>query len=232
MTERSEVTETVTETERTYFGYRTNLRRVTMVSNKRPMAVTKDPTSRTTCLLSFSGGLDSVAAAIQLERDGYDVTLGHIEWYIAGTDFGQNQTQAAQDIAKELDMPLEILAHMWFPEASYAKYSWVPVCISTIMHHAGDCCEYPGPPACRFDSVGFGFDGIPYEGDNCEFKQQWIQGMRGYAYQGDILFPNQGKSRWAGHYDDIIPKHLWDMTVSCYQGVTYGDCPGCPKCIK
>ena len=41
------------------------------------------------CLLSFSGGLDSLAAAIVLKEQGHDVTLGHIMWLIEGTNFGE-----------------------------------------------------------------------------------------------------------------------------------------------
>ena len=184
-----------------------------------------------TCLLSFSGGLDSLAAALQLESAGFDVTLGHIEWLIQGTSFGEEQTAAAKELAHELDMPLLTLASMWFPADSYAKYSWVPVCISTMMHHAGDGCVYPGPMQQRYDRVAFGFDAVPYGGDHFVTKRHWLAGMREYAYRGDLLFPNNGKSRWAGDYDSIIPMHLRALAASCYEGVGLdGVCPGCPKC--
>jgi len=187
-----------------------------------------------TCLLSFSGGLDSVAAALILRRADWDVTLGHVEWLIEGTAFGVNQTKAARALAVELDMPFKVLAKMWFPIDSYAKYSWVPVCISTIMHHAGDACVYPGPKVLRYDAVAFGFDGVEYEGNKLglEAKRGWMQGMRDYAYSGRVLFPCNAKSRWDGDYH-MVPEKLWNMAVSCYQGVLGdGACPGCPKCTE
>lgn len=187
-----------------------------------------------TCLLSFSGGLDSLAAALILREHDWDVTLGHVKWLIEGTSFGENQTKAAHKLAAELEMPMEVLATMTFPATSYAKYSWVPVCISTIMHHAGDACVYPGPAALRYDAVAFGFDGVEYEGNKTGLlaKRAWMQGMKEYAYQGRVLFPCNAKSRWDGDYS-MIPEKLWGMAVSCYEGVVGdGACPGCPKCLK
>lgn len=185
----------------------------------------------TTTLLSFSGGLDSLASALLLQQTGYTVTLGHVEWIIEGTNWGQAQTQAAKDLAVELDLPFEILAKCWFPETSFAKYSWVPVCISTIMHHAGDPCVYPADQKLRYDSVAFGFDAIPFDDRDFGVKRKWIAGMQEYMYAGEVFFPTNGLYRHKGHYDRLIPKELWDMAVSCYLGpdgtIPCGDCPKC-----
>lgn len=184
----------------------------------------------TTCLLSFSGGLDSLAAAIVLRENGYDVTLGHINWIIGGTNFGQKQTLAAHRLARELNMPLEVLAEMWFPETSFAKYSWVPVCISTIMHHAGDPCEYPAPPAQRYDSVAFGTDFKDIEKYDNSIRRWWLKGMQNYAYDGEVLFPLEGleRSQRAG----LVPQRQYDMTVCCYLGRSAEEpCGVCWKCV-
>lgn len=178
----------------------------------------------TTCLLSFSGGLDSLASAIVLKQRGYHVTLGHIVWIIEGTNFGEAQTVAAYKLARKLDMPLEVLAHMRFPEASFAKYSWVPVCISTIMHHAGDPCEYPAPKARRYDSVAFGFSI-----KNFEIKRHWMAGMQGYAYDGEVLYPVDGMER--SERAALAPKYMQAMTVCCYLGPSAEEpCGVCWKC--
>lgn len=184
----------------------------------------------TTCLLSFSGGLDSLAAAIKLKEDGYDVTLGHIVWIIEGHDFGEEQSKAAFILARELGMPLEVLAHMRFPEASFAKYSWVPVSISTIMHHAGDPCEYPAPPALRYDSVAFGTDFKDIEKYDNSIRRWWLKGMQNYAYDGEVLFPLDGLSR--RERAALVPQRQYDMTVCCYLGVSAAEpCGVCWKCV-
>ncbi len=184
----------------------------------------------TTCLLSFSGGLDSLAAAIVLKERGYDVTLGHIAWFIQGTNFGQQQTRAANLLAGELNMPLELLARMLFPETSFAKYSWVPVSISTIMHHAGDPCEYPARSVQRYDSVAFGTDFKDFVKDETHVKRQWLAGMQGYAYDGEVLYPLDGLDR--SERAALVPKHMRDMTVCCYLGPSAEEpCGVCYKCI-
>lgn len=183
----------------------------------------------TTTLLSFSGGLDSLAAAIVLKERGYDVTLGHIAWLIQGTNFGQKQTLAANRLAGELNMPLEVLARMLFPETSFAKFSWVPVSISTIMHHAGDPCEYPAPPALRYDSVAFGTDFKDIEKYDNSIRRWWLKGMQNYAYDGEVLFPLDGLER--SERAALVPKHLRDMTVCCYLGPSAEEpCGVCYKC--
>jgi 7-cyano-7-deazaguanine synthase in queuosine biosynthesis len=186
-----------------------------------------------TCLLSFSGGLDSLACAIKLKEDGYDVTLGHISWLINGTNFGEAQTVAAYNLAEELGMPLEVLAYMGFPETSFAKYSWVPVCISTIMHHAGDPCEYPAPMVRRYDSVAFGTDFKPDAKYDNHIRRTWLAAMKGYAYDGMVLFPLEGMER--SERAALIPKRQYDMTVCCYLGSAdeegrYKPCGVCWKC--
>ena len=181
-------------------------------------------------LLSFSGGLDSLAAAIKLKEDGYDVTLGHINWDIDGTNFGQQQTLAAHRLARELGMPLIVLADMWFPESSFAKYSWVPVCISTIMHHAGDPCEYPAKTVQRYDAVAFGTDfKHDPEYDN-SIRYLWLASMRAYIYRGEVLYPLDGMSR--RERAALVPKRQYDMTVCCYLGKSAEEpCGKCWKCI-
>ena len=177
-----------------------------------------------TCLLSFSGGLDSLAAAIVLKRH-HDVTLGHIAWTIGGTNFGQAQTKAASLLAHELGLPLEILAYMRFPATSYAKYSWLPVCISTIMHHAGDACVYPAPSVQRYDSVAFGISIVRAS----SIQLQWLAGMREYAYGGEVLFPVDRLMR--SERAALIPKYLQDMTVCCFLGPSAEEpCGVCSKC--
>ena len=176
-------------------------------------------------LLSFSGGLDSLAAAIVLKKQGYDVTLGHINWLINGTNFGEAQTVAAYNLAEELGMPLEVLAYMGFPETSFAKYSWVPVCISTIMHHAGDPCVYPARNVRRYDSVAFG---LTMESTD-HIKQNWVAAIRDYVYDGEVLFPIGDLL----HNDrvTIVPQRLRDMTVCCYLGPSAEEpCGVCWKC--
>ena len=184
----------------------------------------------TTCLLSFSGGLDSLACAIVLKERGYDVTLGHIEWLIEGHDFGLEQTCAAKGLARELGMPLETLAKMWFPVNSYAKYSWVPVCISTIMHHAGDPCEYPALPVRRYDSVAFGTDFKPGADYDNSIRGLWLKAMQGYAYDGQVLYPLEGMSR--RERAALVPQRQYDMTVCCYLGLSAAEpCGVCWKCV-
>ncbi len=183
----------------------------------------------TTCLLSFSGGLDSLAAAIKLKEQGHDVTLGHIAWLIQGTNFGEEQTKAAHHLAVELDMPIEILARMMFPKTSHAKYSWVPVSISTIMHHAGDPCEYPALSVRRYDSVAFGTDFKAEVKDDTHIKRQWLAGMQGYAYDGEVLFPLDGLSR--AERAALCSQRMLDMTVCCYLGTSAEEpCGVCYKC--
>ena len=178
----------------------------------------------TTTLLSFSGGLDSLASAIVLKEQGHDVTLGHIIWLIQGTNFGEAQTGAAKRLARELGLPLELLATMSFPEWSYAKYSWVPVCISTIMHHAGDPCVYPAPIVRRYDSVAFGFSA-----KNFPIKGHWLAGMHDYAYDGEVLFPVDELPR--NERAALVPEHMRDMTVCCYLGPSAEEpCGVCWKC--
>ncbi len=168
-----------------------------------------------------------MACAIVLKQQGYDVTLGHVEWFIQGTNFGEAQTEAARLLAGELDMPFEVLACMVFPKTSFAKYSWVPVCISTIMHHAGDPCVYPAPLVRRYASVAFGFD--PVTGDN-RIKRWWIEGMHEYAYDGPVLFPLDGLDR--SERAALIPKHLLALTVCCYLGPSAEEpCGVCWKCV-
>lgn len=183
-----------------------------------------------TCLLSFSGGLDSLACAIVLKEQGYDVTLGHIEWLIDGTNFGEAQTKAAHILARELGMPLEVLATMRFPETSYARYSWVPVCISTIMHHAGDPCVYPAPIVRRYDSVAFGTDFKRSAKYDNHMRQWWLAGMRDYAYDGEVLYPLDGMER--SERSALVPQRQYDMTVCCYLGPSAEEpCGVCWKCV-
>ncbi len=185
----------------------------------------------TTTLLSFSGGLDSLAAAILLQQTGYTVTLGHIEWIIEGTNWGQQQSLAAQALARELDLPFEVLAKAWLPKTSFAKYAWVPFCISTIIHHAGDPCKYPEWPLLRYDSVAFGFDAEDFKKREFGVTRSWLKGMTDYCYDGAVLFPTNGMERKTGIYDTLIPQKLWDMTVSCYQGTSAEQpCGVCDKC--
>lgn len=182
------------------------------------------------CLLSFSGGLDSLACAIVLKERGHDVTLGHIEWLIEGTNFGEAQTKAAHRLARELGMPLVVLATMRFPAKSYAKYSWVPVCISTIMHHAGDPCVYPTAKVRRYASVAFGTDFQDSEKNDNYIRGQWLAAMRGYAYDGEVLFPLEGLER--SERAALVPSRQYDMTVCCYLGPSAEEpCGVCWKCI-
>lgn len=183
-----------------------------------------------TCLLSFSGGLDSLAAAIKLKEDGYDVTLGHITWLIQGTNFGEEQTKAAHRQAEALDLNILILARMMFPEYSWAKFSWVPVCISTVLHHAGDPCEYPAKTLLRWDAVAFGTDFRPDPEYDNSIRHLWLTAMRSYIYKGEVLYPLDGLSR--RERAAMVPQHLLDMTVCCYLGVSAEEpCGKCYKCV-
>lgn len=183
-----------------------------------------------TCLLSFSGGLDSVAAAIVLKEQGYDVTLGHVVWLIQGTNFGEVQTQAAHTIAGELNLPIQILARMMFPVTSFAKYSWVPVCISTIMHHAGDPCEYPAHAVQRYDSVAFGTDFLEVPEHDNRIRRWWLTAMQHYAYDGEVRYPLEGLER--AERAALVPAYIREMTVACYLGKSAEEpCGVCYKCL-
>jgi len=183
-----------------------------------------------TCLLSFSGGLDSLAAAIVLKEQGYDVRLGHVVWLIQGTNFGEAQTQAAHTLAGELNLPIEILARMMFPVTSFAKYSWVPVCISTIMHHAGDPCVYPADKAHRYDSVAFGTDFLEVPEHDNRIRRWWLTAMQQYAYAGEVLYPLEGLER--AERAELVPAYMREMTVACYLGPSAEEpCGVCYKCI-
>jgi hypothetical protein len=183
------------------------------------------------CLLGFSGGLDSLAAAIVLKDAGYDVTLGHVAWLIQGTDFGEEQTKAANVQAEVLDLPLLILARMMFPEYSAAKYSWVPVTISTILHHAGDPLEYPAPSVLRYDSVAFGTDFLEVPEHDNHIRRWWLTAMRRYTYKGEVLYPLEGLER--ADRRRIVPEHLQATTVCCYLGKSAAEpCGVCYKCTE
>lgn len=183
-----------------------------------------------TCLLSFSGGLDSVAAIGVLKTWGYDITLGHITWLIQGTRFGEEQTKAAHRLAGELSLPIIILARMMFPEYSYAKYSWVPACISTILHHAGDPCEYPADSVRRYDAVAFGTDFLDTGLSDNSVRMGWLKAMQDYTYDGEVLFPLDGMTR--PERKAIVPPALLEMTVSCYLGQDGEPCGTCWKCLE
>ena len=187
---------------------------------------------RKTCLLSFSGGLDSLAAACKLRDDGYDVTLGHLVWILEGSDFGEAQSGAAYRLAAELGMDIETLAHVRMPAASFAKYAWVPIAIATIMHHAGDPCVYPAENEMRFDSVAFGTD-LKHdpECDN-SIRWMWVAAMRLYIYGGEVLYPLDGintRSERAA----LVPDHLQGVWVSCSEGERgLVPCGKCWKCLS
>lgn len=164
-----------------------------------------------------------------LKEEGHDVTLGHIVWLIQGTNFGEEQTKAAHRLAGELNLPIEILARMMFPKTSYAKYSWVPVCISTIMHHAGDPCVYPAAMVQRYDSVAFGTDFKDAAKYDNHIRRTWMAAMLQYAYDGEVLYPLHGLER--SERAALIPKHMLDMTVCCYLGPSAEEpCGVCYKC--
>ncbi len=181
-------------------------------------------------LLGFSGGLDSLAAAIKLKQDGHDVTLGHITWLIQGTDFGEEQTKAAHRLAEELDIPILILARMMFPKYSYAKYAWVPIAIATLLHHAGDPCEYPAKSVERYEAVAFGTD-FKHDPDyDNSIRWLWLAAMRMYIYRGKVVYPLEGMSR--AERAELVPQRLRDMTVCCYLGKSAAEpCGTCYKCV-
>lgn len=157
------------------------------------------------------------------------MTLGHINWLIGGTNFGQKQTIAAHRLARELGLPLILLAEMRFARDSYAKYSWVPVCISTVMHHAGDACVYPAPKVQRYDSVAFGFSVTDYGEHVFPIKRRWLAGMQDYIYGGEVLYPVDKLER--SERAAMVPKRLRDMTVCCYLGPSAEEpCGVCWKC--
>ena len=100
------------------------------------------------------------------------------------------------------------------------------------MHHAGDPCVYPAYKQDRFDNVAFGYDAIDFDDEDFTVKRLWMDGMKAYAFGGQLLFPTNGMFRHKGDYDSLIPPYLWDMAVSCYLGPNgTTPCGKCPKCI-
>ena len=127
-------------------------------------------------------------------------------------------------------MPIQVLATMRFPADSYAKYSWVPVCISTIMHHAGDPCEYPAPKVRRYDAVAFGTDFKDTVRDDSRIRRWWLTGMQQYAYDGEVVYPLDGLSRV--QRAALVPQRQYEMTVCCYLGPSAAEpCGVCWKCV-
>jgi hypothetical protein len=172
--------------------------------------------------------MDSTASAIRLQRAGWDVTLGHVEWLIEGHDFGWRQTHAARTIANRLDMPMVTIAEVNIPLESYAKYAWMPVCIALVTHHAGDPCEYPAPKEQRYDAISFGTHLLNRGKFNHDVKRAWVQAMRDYAFSGPVLMPVEGWSR--KKTTEYVPEDIRNLTVCCYQGPSVDE--PCGKCYK
>ena len=103
------------------------------------------------------------------------------------------------------------------------------MCISTIMHHAGDPCEYPAPNVRRFDAVAFGFEVTDIEKYICSIKADWLESMR-HTYDGPVHLPIDGMHR--SEVVARVPEFLRELTVSCYWGRSAEEpCGRCWKCL-
>ena len=71
--------------------------------------------------------MDSTACAILLREQGYDVTLGYVDWETEGSTFGSLQRTAAYEVADLLKLPLDTIAKVTIPEKRHTRWCWVSV---------------------------------------------------------------------------------------------------------
>ena len=98
------------------------------------------------------------------------------------------------------------------------------------MHHAGDPCVYPAKNKMRYDCVAFGTDFRPDPEYDNSIRYLWLQSMRAYIYQGQVLYPLDGMSR--RERAALVPRRQYERTVCCYLGKSAREpCGTCWKCI-
>lgn len=178
-----------------------------------------------TCLLAFSGGLDSTTSAIRLMEDGHLVTLGFVDWDITGSKLGELQRNAAKRVADKLGLELMYLASVVFPHGGKgAKWSWVQAIAAMILWEAAY-------PIMKYDAVAFGIHADGGEGtwQKPQYTGQAINyTAKAVNYTGDILYPVNGVGRqemW-----EALPSDLRKIVWCC--NIPTGDGNPCGSCYK
>lgn len=192
-----------------------------------------------TCLVSYSGGVDSTAVAWELMKRGYIVELGYLRWDIAGSPFGAKQHEAATKVAAALDLTLIELGHVTVPKWNPCRFSWVQCAIAMTFWQAAY-------PVKNYDAVAFGFHEATAEGYVYVGEGAYVAGGYGDTFQadmfphfipasshavrydGEILYPLAGKTRaecW-----DLLPDELKPLVWGC--NVPKPDGSRCGRCFK
>ena len=177
-------------------------------------------------LLGFSGGLDSTVCAILLKEQGYDVTLGFLDWNVPSR-YGELSRISAESVSKYLEMPMITLAKVHvdsWDKGSWA--SWVQCAFSMVFWQA----SYP---AMSYDAVAFGNRLIKHPGvwQNAEYHRKVAESLAKLTnYEGEILFPvgeMKRKDLWP-----LVDVKLRKMIYSCNAPLEEGEsCGKCHKCL-